>query len=68
MQTCDDFSFDEFKRKPIFGKKHVCKKCLKTFNYFQNDPDALVKVSSKRVFDIKTKIISCPYCDNVLPE
>ena len=67
MQTNDDFSFEEFKIKPSL-RKRMCSNCLRTFETIRYDSDSVVKMKGQRqsVFDIRTTMVCCPYCDFIL--
>lgn len=67
MQTNDDFSFEEFKIKPRL-RKYMCSNCLRVFETIRYDSDSVVKMKGQRqsVFDIRTTMVCCPYCDFIL--
>lgn len=65
MQTNDDFSFEEFKIKPRL-RKYMCSNCSRTFETIRYDSDSVVKMKGKSVFDIRTTMVCCPYCDFIL--
>ena len=67
MQMNDDFSFEAFTIKPSL-RKHMCSNCLRTFETIRYDSDSVVKIKGLRqgVFDIRTTMVCCPYCDFIL--